>query len=340
MGHEIDLKRYDIRTDLVIDTIDNNDDNIDTLVEVQGDIKITKVTVDDNVSRIIGKKKGRYITIEFDDVTDTDNKNKVEDIFTLELNDIFDISKVNSVLIIGLGNRDSTPDSLGPKVVDDIVVTRHLFLLGEGVSDGVKCTSSFSPGVMGNNGIETFDIISLLCKDVKPDLVIIVDALAASNIGRVNKCIQITDSGIHPGSGVGNMRKEISFDTLGVPTIAIGIPTVVESSIIVYDTMNYLFKHISYIKNNANMNKLIVNRYNYKNKIDYSDLSYDEKRNFAGLFGTLSDSDKMSLINEVLNGLDYNFIVTPKEVDFQIDRLSSVISSGINGYIHGTKVSN
>ena len=192
MGHEIDLKRYDIRTDLVIDTIDNNDDNIDTLVEVQGDIKITKVTVDDKVSRIIGKKKGRYITIEFDDVTDTDNKNKVEDIFTLELNDIFDISKVNSVLIIGLGNRDSTPDSLGPKVVDDIVVTRHLFLLGEDVSDGVKCTSSFSPGVMGNNGIETFDIISLLCKDIKPDLVIIVDALAASNIGRVNKCIQIT----------------------------------------------------------------------------------------------------------------------------------------------------
>ena len=232
MGHEIDLKRYDIRTDLVIDTIDNNDDNIDTLVEVQGDIKITKVTVDDNVSRIIGKKKGRYITIEFDDVTDTDNKNKVEDIFTLELNDIFDISKVNSVLIIGLGNRDSTPDSLGPKVVDDIVVTRHLFLLGEDVSDGVKCTSSFSPGVMGNNGIETFDIISLLCKDIKPDLVIIVDALAASNIGRVNKCIQITDSGIHPGSGVGNMRKEISFDTLGVPTIAIGIPTVVELSLI------------------------------------------------------------------------------------------------------------
>ena len=128
MGHEIDLKRYDIRTDLVIDTIDNNDDNIDTLVEVQGDIKITKVTVDDNVSRIIGKKKGRYITIEFDDVTDTDNKNKVEDIFTLELNDIFDISKVSSVLIIGLGNRDSTPDSLGPKVVDDIVVTSNKIL--------------------------------------------------------------------------------------------------------------------------------------------------------------------------------------------------------------------
>lgn len=94
MGHEIDLKRYDIRTDLVIDTIDNNDDNIDTLVEVQGDIKITKVTVDDNVSRIIGKKKGRYITIEFDDVTDTDNKNKVEDIFTLELNDILILVKL------------------------------------------------------------------------------------------------------------------------------------------------------------------------------------------------------------------------------------------------------
>lgn len=334
MGHEIDLKRYDIRTDLVIDTIDNNDDNIDTLVEVQGDIKITKVTVDDNVSRIIGKKKGRYITIEFDDVTDTDNKNKVEDIFTLELNDIFDISKVNSVLIIGLGNRDSTPDSLGPKVVDDIVVTRHLFLLGEGVSDGVKCTSSFSPGVMGNNGIETFDIISLLCKDIKPDLVIIVDALAASNIGRVNKCIQITDSGIHPGSGVGNMRKEISFDTLGVPTIAIGIPTVVESSIIVYDTMNYLFKHISYIKDNQSKNKLIFSRSNYVDKIKDNDLNLEEKRDILGMIGELSDTDKKSLIEEVLASVNYNFIVTPKEVDFVIDKLSMIIGDGINKCLH------
>lgn len=334
MGHEIDLKRYDIRTDLVIDTIDNNDDNIDTLVEVQGDIKITKVTVNDNVSRIIGKKKGRYITIEFDDVTDTDNKNKVEDIFTLELNDIFDISKVNSVLIIGLGNRNSTPDSLGPKVVDDIVVTRHLFLLGEDVSDGVKCTSSFSPGVMGNNGIETFDIISLLCKDIKPDLVIIVDALAASNIGRVNKCIQITDSGIHPGSGVGNMRKEISFDTLGVPTIAIGIPTVVESSIIVYDTMNYLFKHISYIKDNQSKNKLIFSRSNYVDKIKDKDLNLEEKRDILGMIGELSDTDKKSLIEEVLTSVNYNFIVTPKEVDFVIDKLSMIIGEGINKCLH------
>ena len=334
MGHEIDLKRYDIRTDLVIDTIDNNDDNIDTLVEVQGDIKITKVTVDDNVSRIIGKKKGRYITIEFDDVTDTDNKNKVEDIFTLELNDIFDISEVNSVLIIGLGNRDSTPDSLGPKVVDDIVVTRHLFLLGEDVSDGVKCTSSFSPGVMGNNGIETFDIISLLCKDIKPDLVIIVDALAASNIGRVNKCIQITDSGIHPGSGVGNQRKEISFDTLGIPVIAVGVPTVVESSIIVYDTINYLFKHISYIKDNQNKNKLILTRHNYLEKLKDRTLTLEEKKNLSGLLGELSDSERQNLINEVLSSINYNFIVTPKEIDFLIDRLTTILSNGINNSIH------
>ncbi len=340
MSHEIDLKKYDIRTDLVIDTIDNNDDNIDTLVEDYDGIKVTKVVVDDNVSNLIGKKKGKYITIEFDDVTDTGNRDKVEDIFNMELNDIFDISKVNNILIVGLGNRESTPDSLGPKVIDDVVVTRHLFLLGEDVSDGVRCSSSFSPGVMGNNGIETFDIISLLCKDIKPDLVIIVDALCASDIGRVNKCIQISDSGIHPGSGVGNMRREISFDTLGVPTIVIGVPTVVFSSIIVYDTMNYLFKHVSYIKNNMNMNKLVVNRYNYRDKISDRDLSFDDKRNLAGLFGILSESDKMSLISEVLNGLDYNFIVTPKEVDFQIDRLSSVISSGINRYIHDTKVSN
>ena len=102
MGHEIDLKKYDIRTDLVIDTIDNISDNIDTLVNDYDGIKVTKVVVDDNVSNLIGKKTGKYITIEFDDVTDTKNRDKVEDIFNMELNDIFDISKVNNVLILVL----------------------------------------------------------------------------------------------------------------------------------------------------------------------------------------------------------------------------------------------
>lgn len=338
MGHEIDLKKYDIRTDLVIDTILNN--GVDTVVNDYDGIRVTKILLDDNTGNVINKKKGNYITIEFDDVTDTDNGNRVEDVLVNELSNIFDVKKCNSVLVIGLGNRASTPDSLGPKVVSKVVVTRHLFVLGEDVGKGVRSVASFSPGVMGNSGIETKDIVSLLCKDICPDLVIVIDALAASSIERVNKCIQITDSGIHPGSGIGNMRGEISYDTLGIPTIAIGVPTVVESSIIVYDTINYLFKHISYIKSNLNMNKLIVNRYNYRDKISNSYLSDNEKREVAGMIGALSDSDKMSLINEVLNGLDYNFIVTPKEVDFLVDKLSGIIGNGINRYIQDCEVSN
>lgn len=338
MGHEIDLKKYDIRTDLVIDTIDNN--GVDKVINDYDGVRVTKVVVDDNVSNVINKKIGNYITIEFDDVTDTDNGSRVEDVLVKELSDIFDISKCDSVLVVGLGNRESTPDSLGPRVISNVVVTRHLFVLGEDVSDGVRNVASFSPGVMGSSGIETCDIVSLLCKDVSPDLVIVIDALAASSIERVNKCIQITDSGIHPGSGIGNMRGEISYDTLGIPTIAIGVPTVVESSIIVYDTINYLFKHISYIKSNINKNKLIVNRYNYRDKISNAFLSDKEKEEVAGMIGTLSDGDKMSLINEVLNGLDYNFIVTPKEVDFLVGKLSGIIGNGINRYIHDSEVSN
>ena len=235
---------------------------------------------------------------------------------------------------MGLGNEGSTPDSLGPKVIKNILVTRYLFVLGEQVEEGIREVSAISPGVMADTGIETVDIISSVVSKITPTLVIAVDALAASSIERINKSIQITDTGIHPGSGIGNMRKEISKETLGVPVIAIGVPTVVESSTIVYDTINYLFKHISYIKDNQSTNKLVFNRKNYKDKIKDKDLSIKEKKDVLGLLGELSDIDKMNLIEEVLNSLEYNMIVTPKEVDFQIDKLSNVIAGGINSVLH------
>ena len=130
------------------------------------------------------------------------------------------------------------------------------------------------------------------------------------------------------------MRKEISYDTLGIPVIAIGVPTVVSSSIIVYDTIDYLFKHISYIKDNQQKNKLIFTRKNYLNKIKDRELSNEEKISLAGLIGALSEEEERGLINEVLNALSYNFIVTPKEIDFLVDKLSEVISWGINNTLH------
>ena len=341
VNHEIDLKKYDIRSDLVLDSIENNKSNIESNVYEKNEIKVTKVNINKDNSGVINKKEGKYITIEFDDVTDSCNRDKVKEIFTDELKGMINglnLDKDYTAIVIGLGNEKSTPDSLGPKVINNTLITRYLYVLGEKVSNGIRCVSGISPGVMADTGIETVDIIFSLVNKIRPDIVIVVDALAASSISRINKSIQITDSGIHPGSGVGNMRKEISFDTLGIPVIAIGVPTVVSSSIIVYDTLEFLFKHISYIKDNQNKNKLIFGRKNYLNKIVNRNLSNKEKISLMGIIGSLSEDEEKDLINEVLDSLSYNFIVTPKEIDFLIDKLAEVISSGINNALHKINV--
>lgn len=332
MGHEIDLNKYNIRTDLILESITDNDNYIDTKTENYGDISVTSVNIDDESSKLINRKKGKYVTILFNDATDKENCDRIEEIFIKVFNDF--VGDNNNILVIGLGNDKSTPDSLGPKVIDNLIITRHLFVLGEDVSEDIKEVAGFCPGVMACTGIETSDYIKAVINEVKPDMVVVVDALAAGSMDRVNKSIQITDTGIHPGSGVGNMRKEISYDTMGIPVIAIGVPTVVEASVIVYDTINYLFKHISYIKDNQSKNKLIFNRSNYVDKIKDKDLNLEEKRDILGMIGELSDTDKKSLIEEVLTSVNYNFIVTPKEVDFVIDKLSMIIGNGINKCLH------
>ena len=249
MGNEIDLEKYEIRTDLVLDSIENGSYKVPKNVEKYGDIVVTTVVLDEDNSNLLAKKAGDYITIEFEDVTDSGNSLKVEEVFTKELKKLLvkkGLKDNSTFLVVGLGNESSTPDSLGPRVGSNIIVTRHLYLLNEEVSSSYRCTSVVIPDVMANTGIESFEIVSSVIDKVSPSFVIAVDALAASSIDRVNRSIQITDTGIHPGSGVGNQRKEISFDTLGIPVIAVGVPTVVESSIIVYDTINYLFSISSF----------------------------------------------------------------------------------------------
>ncbi len=246
-----------------------------------------------------------------------------------------DISSDATCLIVGLGNKSSTADSLGPKVVDRVLVTRHLFVLNTNVKEGIREVSAISPGVMATTGIETFDIITSIVKKTKPQFLVVVDALASSSIDRINKTIQLTNTGIHPGSGVGNNRKELSFETINIPVIAIGVPTVVESTIIVNDTIDYLFKHISYIKKNYTMNKLVfTHNKNYLKDVNEEDLSKNEKKEISGMLGELDDNDKKALIEEVLTSLDYNLIVTPKEIDFLIDNLSKVIAKSIDKALH------
>lgn len=331
--HRIDLKNINIHTDLVIEQI--NDDSLINEEVING-IKISRVVMDKN--NIYNKKEGSYVTIELSDITNYEDRENVGKVLVNEIKDILNKNNIKDnyeCLVIGLGNKKSTPDALGPMVIDNILVTRHLFELNADVKEGFRKVSAIIPGVMGNTGIETIDIIKGIVDNVKPKFIIVIDSLCASSIERLNKTIQLTDTGIHPGSGIGNMRKEISKDTLGIPVIAIGVPTVVESVTIVNDTIDYMFMHLNYLKNNYETSKLIVKRNNnYLNKIKSNKVSNNDKEILGGIIGSLDEEDKKNLISEVLNNINYNLIVTPKEIDFLIEKLSNVISNSINNAIN------
>lgn len=336
MENKINLEDKLIRTDLVMELVDEN--NEDMVAEKLDDITITTVNVKKETSSKIGKKEGIYVTISFDDITNFETREKVGKALEMEIAKIIkrlNIKEEYECLVIGLGNVKSTPDALGPLVIQNTLVTRHLFILNTNIKDGMRKVSAISPGVMGTTGIETSDIIKAIVDKIKPDFVIIIDSLAALSIDRVNKTIQMTDTGIHPGSGIGNHRKEISKDTINVPVIAIGVPTVVESATIVNDTINYLFKHLSYMKSNLDKSKLTFTKFDdYEEKIKNHNLDDNEKKEVLGLIGLLDENDKKALILEVLNSLNYNLMVTPKEIDFIIAKLSDVIASSINNSLH------
>lgn len=339
MSHEIDLSKYEIRTDLAIESIEEteNIEGIKTIVEKIDNITVTNVFVDEKGSEIINKKVGTYITIEFDDVTDKDNWEKAIEVFSFCLDKLLkklNLDESKTCMIIGLGNSSSTPDALGPLVVNDIVVTKHLFEL-QCVGKGYRNVCAINPGVMGKTGIETSNIVRSVVESEKPDFLIVIDALASKSLDRLNKTIQMSDAGISPGSGIGNNRKEISKEVLGIPVIAIGVPTVVDAVTIVADTINFMHKHYSYMKKNVDspINRFIpLSSINYlKEKIEIEE---SDKTKLLGYIGSLSDREIRTLIYEVLSPIGYNLIVTPKEVDFVIKKLAEVIANGLNKTLH------
>lgn len=336
MKHEIDLKNYQIRTDLIVEQV-TDENNVSTKVYDENGIKITTVEVDKNMSEQINKKVGDYVTIEFDDVTDSHNQEIVKKIFSEQLSEIIKKAKIkdsDKCLIVGLGNDKSTPDSLGPLTIDKVLVTNHLFMYGQ-VEEGFRSVSAIIPGVTGTTGIETSDLIKSVVDGIKPDFLIMIDALASQALDRVNKTIQISNTGIHPGSGVGNSRKEISKDTTGIPVIAIGIPTVVDAVTVVSDTINYMQKHYAFhkkfIKNP--LSKLVSStQINYLKK--EVDIEKEDKINLLGIVGSLNEMEIKQLILEVLTPIGYNLMVTPKEVDFIVEKLATILGEGINISLH------
>lgn len=338
MENNINLKPFNVRTDLVVESIDASHKPIKTQEKTNKNIKISTTDITKEEGKVIEKKEGRYITITFKDITNYEDREEIGKALEKEIKSLLKYKNIkddDEGLILGLGNSKSTPDALGPKVVSRLVITRHLFKLNALPKEGIRSISAISPGVMGETGIETADYIEALTNLINPQFIIVIDALAASSLERVNRTIQLTDTGIRPGSGVYNNRKEISTDTLKIPVIAIGVPTVVESSVIVNESINYLLKHISYIKNNTEINKLSPLHFdNYIDKIRNLELSPSDKEKLMGLVGTLGEIEKRNLIKEVMSAVNYDLIVCPKEVDFLIDKISDVISSSLNNALH------
>lgn len=354
MKEPLDLSKYSIRTDLAVEAHQMLQESQEEQKGIQGVIVkereeegtiITKVTIDEAASEAMGKKPGNYLTLEVQGIRqqDTELQQKVERIFAKEFSNFLEevgVTKEASCLIVGLGNWNVTPDALGPIVVENVLVTRHLFQLQpESVEEGFRPVSAIRPGVMGITGIETSDVIYGIIEKTNPDFVIAIDALAARSIERVNSTIQISDTGIHPGSGVGNKRKELSKDTLGIPVIAIGVPTVVDAVSITSDTIDFILKHFGREMKEGNKpsRSLLPAGFSFgeKKKLTEEDMPDEKSRNmFLGAVGTLEEEEKRRLIYEVLSPLGHNLMVTPKEVDTFIEDMANVIASGLNAALH------
>lgn len=321
--HEISLENYNLRTDLIIEREDINGSKKESIVDETYKVE----RIEDN--------NEKYISISFEDITDKDNFKIIENTLIKELKLVlkdYNIKKEDLVLIIGLGNSLSTPDSLGPKTLENILVTSYLYNLGE-VDQSYQNTAIFKPEVTGTTGIETSTIIKSLIEKTNTKLVIFIDALAASSLDHLNKVIQVTTKGISPGSGVGNNREELTRNTLNVPVIAIGVPTIVEASTIVKDTLINLKKHISYqIENKDNLKTKLTTYQDYSEQ--ENTLSKQEEKDILGEIGLLEPLDLKQLIDEVLIPIKYNLMVTPKEIDFQIEKLSLLIANSLNKSLH------
>lgn len=361
MGESLDLSKYGVRTDLAVEAREmaiaeraksvqheENQSQIEGVIikeKEEDDIKISLVEITKQAEEAIGKKPGRYLTLEVVGIRqqDTELQQKVEKVFAREFANflkMLGISDDASCLVVGLGNWNVTPDALGPSVCENLLITRHLFQLQpENVEPGFRPVSALAPGVMGITGIETSDIIFGVVEKAKPDFVIAIDALAARSIERVNSTIQISDSGIHPGSGVGNKRKEISKETLGIPVIALGVPTVVDAVSITSDTIDFILKHFGREMKEGNRPSKALTpsgmTFGAKKKLTEEDMPEEQHRkSFLGMIGVLPEEEKRKLIYEVLAPLGHNLMVTPKEVDVFIEDMANLLANGLNSALH------
>lgn len=312
------MDRFQVRTDLALETREKfEEDNVEVKgvrieeeLAKEGEIKITNVVIEtENGAKVMGKPKGTYITLEAPNMSEQDegcHREISKQLAKILLRLIPKKDTPISVLVAGLGNREVTPDALGPRVVDNLMITRHIIREFGKYAFGEKETnmiSSIVPGVMAQTGMESMEIIRGIIQETHPDCIIAIDALAARSTKRLGRTIQITDTGINPGSGVGNHRHGLNQESLGIPVIAIGIPTVVDAATIVSDTMHTLIEAMS--------------QSTYLSSLSNS-------------LESLNDAEKYDLIRELLSPSLNTMFVTPKDIDEAVKRLSFTVSEGLN----------
>lgn len=313
-------KYINFKTDMADERVDtykrvNNLTEIDGVkVESKNDEIVTTTTVDvlnENGATALSKEIGKYITMEIKDIKylEEKDKNKIINTLSNEIKNLIGEDKTKSILVVGLGNIYVTPDSLGPKVVQSVDITRHLINFAKDlVEPDTRSVSVLSPGVLGTTGIETSEIITSVCNEIKPDIVIAIDSLASSSINRLGTTIQLSNTGITPGAGVRNKREGINQNILNVPVIAIGVPTVVDMATITSEAIDKMVEVTT-------------------QKIENGDNNVS-KEQIERVINIFNDDNKYNMIANVLD--TDNFIVTPKEIDDVIQIVSDLISSGIN----------
>ncbi|TGE32753.1 GPR endopeptidase [Desulfosporosinus sp. Sb-LF] len=270
--------------------------------------KVTIITVEtDEGAEAIGKPKGQYITIDAPQIR-TNNylvHESITNILADKLVALMNLKEDASILIVGLGNWNATPDALGPQVIEKTMVTRHLFKLSPDELQGkMRKISAISPGVLGITGIETAEIIRGIAEHVKPDLIIAIDALAAGSLERIGTSIQLADTGIHPGSGVGNRRAGLTEETLGCKVIAIGLPTVVNAAVIAHDVVEGVFE------------QFVTSPKLYQ------------------LYKGIKPEVFAQIIDDVLSPFQGNLMVTPKEIDSLIKTTAKIIAGALAISLH------
>lgn len=310
---------YSVRTGLAIEAFEiakekGAVDGIVSSEEKKDDITISRVEVlNEQGEKACGKKKGHYVTLEMKDLTTGSGDDFIKKVDALadEIRKITGLSEGDSVLIAGLGNTKVTPDALGPKTVDNIMVTRHLKEhLPDFFNEAKLCNvSAISPGVLGQTGVETAEIIKGVVAKTSPKLVIVIDALASRKLSRLATTIQISDTGITPGGGVGNQRAEISNATLGVPVISIGVPTVVEAATLAVDVIDQTVK-----------------------------MAEQQGRADANMPPAFKDENKYNLIRDALSPYDLNLFITPKDIDVIISSAAKTVGYSINRALQRTDI--